>query len=52
MKKDKLIIKSDVEFKVKEDIELALSNEIKKVIDEMSAKFSRNIKVEIKVDVE
>lgn len=52
MKNNKTIIKSDVEFKVKEEVEEVLTTEIKKVVDEMSAKYMRNVKVTISVDIE
>lgn len=52
MKNNKLIVKSDVEFKVEEEVKDAIALEVKKIVDTMSEKFMRNIKVEIKVDVE
>lgn len=52
MKNNKTIIKSDVEFKVKEEVEEVLTTEIKKVVDEMSAKYMRNVKVTISTDIE
>lgn len=50
--KNKTIIKSDVEFRVKEEVETEIAKEVKKIVDEMSTKFMRNIEVTIKVDVE
>lgn len=52
MKKDKLIVKSDVEFRVEEEVKDAIALEVKKIVDNMSAKYMRNIKAEIKIDVE
>lgn len=52
MKNNKLVIKSDVEFRVEEDVKEVLTTEIQKVVDEMSAKYMRNVKVTISVDVE
>lgn len=51
-KNNKLIIKSDIEFKIEEEVKDIMVVEIKKIVDEMSAKFMRNIKVEFTVDVE
>lgn len=50
--KNKTVIKSDLEFRVKEEVETEIAKEVKKIVDEMSAKFMRNIEVTIKVDVE
>ena len=52
MKNNKLVIKSDVEFRVEEEVKNVLTDEIKKVVDNMSTKYMRNIKVTISVDVE
>ena len=52
MKNNKLIVKSDVEFRVEEEVKDVIAVEVKKIVDEMSTKFMRNIKVEVKVDVE
>lgn len=50
--KNKMIIKSDVEFRVKDEVETEIVKEVKKIVDAMSVKFMRNIEVSIKVDVE
>lgn len=52
MKNNKVTIKSDVEFKVEEEVKEVLTTEIKKVVDTMSTKYMRNISVTISVDVE
>lgn len=52
MKNNKLVVKSDVEFRVEEEVKEVLTAEVKKVVDNMSAKYMRNIKVTISVDVE
>lgn len=52
MKNNKLVVKSDVEFRVEEEVKEVLTTEVKKVVDNMSAKYMRNIKVTISVDVE
>lgn len=52
MRTNKLVVKSDVEFKVEEEVKDVIALEVKKIVDTMSEKFMRNIKVEIKVDVE
>lgn len=52
MKNNKLVVKSDVEFRVEEEVKEVLTTEVKKVVDSMSAKYMRNIKVTISVDVE
>lgn len=52
MKNNKLVVKSDVEFRVEEEVKEVLTAEVKKVVDDMSAKYMRNIKVTISVDVE
>lgn len=52
VKNNKMIVKSDVEFRVEEEVKDVIAVEVKKIVDEMSAKFMRNIKVEVKVDVE
>lgn len=52
MRNNKLVVKSDVEFKVEEEVKDAIVLEVKKIVDAMSEKYMRNLKVEIKVDVE
>lgn len=51
-KNNKIVVKSDVEFAVKETVEGEISLQIKKIVDEMSKKFMRNIEVKITVEVE
>lgn len=52
MKNNKLVIKSDVEFRVEEEVKEILTAEIKKVVDNISAKYMRNVKITVSVDVE
>lgn len=52
MKNNKLIIKSDVEFKAEEEVKDAIALEVKKIVDNVSKKYMRNIKIEVKIDVE
>lgn len=52
MKNNKLVVSSNVEFRVEEEVKEVLTAEVKKVVDDMSAKYMRNIKVTISVDVE
>lgn len=50
--KNKLVIESNVEFRVEDEIQATLTEEVKKIVDNMSAKYMRNMKVTISVDVE
>lgn len=52
MKKSKLIIKSEVDINVQNEVEEKVSTEFKKIIDELSTYYKRNIKAEVKVEVE
>lgn len=52
MKKNKLIISSDVEIKVDEEIQSTLSQELKKIVDEISAKYKRNLTVKVSVKID
>lgn len=52
MRKEKLVIKSEVEFRVEEEVKDVVAVKVKEIVEEMSAKYMRNIKVTVNVDVE
>lgn len=52
MKKNKIIVRSDFDYAVIDAVETEIETEVKKVVDNMSAKYMRNIQVTVKVEVD
>ncbi|MGL5713012.1 MAG: hypothetical protein ACRCX2_08340 [Paraclostridium sp.] len=50
--RDKIVVKSDFDYAVRDAVETEITTEVKKVVDEMSVKYMRNIQVTVRVDVD